>query len=150
MTCKEVMTPNPRSCMSYASPQAAAWIMKEENVALVPVIDEKTLKFAGVVTDRTLIALIAEAGDAQLLHLSDVMIRRPLICKPDDDIRFCERQMKDHQIDRIPVVDDNGFCVGIISQQDLVSQASRAIVARRGRDEAREATSLLSTASLQL
>lgn len=128
MKCKEVMTPNPRFCMSYASPQAAAWIMKEDHVGFVPVIDEKTLKFAGVVTDRKLIELIAEAGDTQVLHLSDVMIRDSVICKPDDDIRFCEQQMKDHQIHHMPVVDEDGFCVGIISQEDLVSKASRGIV----------------------
>jgi CBS domain-containing protein len=122
--------------MSHASAQAAAWIMKEENVRLVPVIDGKTLKFAGIVTDRTLIELIANAGDAQVLHLSDFMIRTPLICRPDDDIRICEQQLKEHQIHGMPVVDDHGFCVGIISQEDLVSKLSLGVIARRTRDQA--------------
>jgi len=120
MKCKHVMTQNPRTCTTAASPQAAARIMKEENVGMVPVVDERTRTLVGVITDRDLsMEVVAEAKNPLLMTVSDIMSKNLIACKPDDDIEVCEQQMKKYQVRRIPVVDASSCCVGIIAQADI-------------------------------
>src|SRR5919204_3871266 len=108
MTCKDVMTANPRTCTTAASLQAAAQIMKEENIGMVPVVDERTRQLVGVVTDRDLsLEVVAEAKNPVALTVADIMSKYPVTCKPDDDVKICEQLMKEHQVRRIPVVDEN-------------------------------------------
>jgi CBS-domain-containing membrane protein len=120
MKCKDVMTSNPRTCTTAASLQAAAQIMKEEDIGIVPVVDERTRKLMGVVTDRDLaMEVAAEVKDPIATTAADVMHSTLITCKPEDDIEICEDLMKEHQLRRIPVVDDKGCCVGIIAQADI-------------------------------
>ena len=126
MTCKDVMTPNPRVCTTVASAQAAAELMREENVGVIPVVDETSKKLVGVITDRDLcLAVVATSKSPQKVVVSDIMSKELVTCKPEEDIRNCEERMKAHQIRRIPVVDDNGRCIGIISQGDLAVRLSQ-------------------------
>ncbi|MGQ0538547.1 MAG: CBS domain-containing protein, partial [Gemmatimonadaceae bacterium] len=38
---------------------------------------------------------------------------------PADDVSAVERVMADRQVRRVVVVDDDGYCVGIVAQADL-------------------------------
>lgn len=120
MKCKDVMTKNPKSASSSASAQQAAQMMKQENIGILPVIDEKTQKLVGVVTDRDLcLGVIASGKNPSEAKLSELMSKNPFTCKPEEDIQKAEQYMKEHHVGRIPVVDQNGACVGIISQADI-------------------------------
>jgi CBS domain-containing protein len=120
MKCKDVMTPNPRTCPTSASLQAAAQIMKEEDVGIVPVIDERSRQLVGLVTDRDLAMEVAgEVKNPVAVTVAEVMSKILIACKPDDDISICEDLMKKYQVRRIPVVDDKGWCIGIIAQADI-------------------------------
>lgn len=120
MQCKDVMTPNPKSVSTSASAQQAAQLMKQENIGILPVVDEKTQKLLGVVTDRDLcLGIIAGGKNANEAKLSELMSKNPFTCKAEDDLLKAEQYMKQHHIGRIPVVDQNGRCVGIISQADI-------------------------------
>jgi CBS domain-containing protein len=120
MTCKEVMTPYPKMCSTGANAQAAARIMQLEDVGVVPVVKEKTQRLVGMVTDRDLcLEVVAKGQNPQQVLVSDCMSAVLITCKPEDDIRDCEEQMKTYQVRRIAVVDEHGCCVGIISQGDL-------------------------------
>lgn len=71
MKCKDVMTKNPKSASSSASAQQATQLMKQENIGILPVIDEKTQKLVGVVTDRDLcLEVIASGKNASEAKLS--------------------------------------------------------------------------------
>jgi CBS-domain-containing membrane protein len=48
----------------------------------------------------------------------------------DDDLESCIAAMEHHQVRRLPVVDDHGHCVGIISQADLALRAKPPAVSR--------------------
>jgi CBS domain-containing protein len=45
-------------------------------------------------------------------------------CGPDDDLRDVEQKMAELQVRRIPIIDANGRCVGIISQADIARAAA--------------------------
>lgn len=60
--------------------------------------------------------------------VGEVMTARPITCKPDDTIEDAATLMHDHDVSRLPVVDDKGALVGIIARGDIV----RALVAGIG------------------
>lgn len=43
----------------------------------------------------------------------------PVSCRDGENIASCEQLMQQHQLRRIPVVDGEGRCIGIVSQADL-------------------------------
>lgn len=120
MKCKDVMTKNPSTCTPSAHAQAAALIMSEEDVGLVPVVDPTSRRLLGVVTDRDLCLDVVAAGrNPQEVKIANSVHSNPITCHADDDIQQCMEHMQHHQVRRIPVVDEEGRCIGIISQKDL-------------------------------
>ena len=127
MKCSQLMTPRPSTCTPQATVQAAALIMSEEDVGIVPVVDADTHRLVGVVTDRDLCLDVVAAGKhPELVRLVAILHEDPITCHLEDQIEVCLRRMKEHQIRRIPIVDDLGVCVGIIAQKDLALQLSEA------------------------
>jgi CBS domain-containing protein len=51
----------------------------------------------------------------------DIMAKRLVCCVPGDTVSRAAQLMEKHQLHRIPVVDDNGRLVGIISQTEVVT-----------------------------
>jgi CBS domain-containing protein len=126
MKCKDVMTKNPKSASSSTSAQQAAQLMKQENIGILPVVEEKTQRLMGVVTDRDLcLGVIAGGKNPSEAKLSELMSKDPFTCKPEDDLQKAEQHMKQHHVGRIPVVDQNGACVGIISQADIALKGTQ-------------------------
>jgi CBS domain-containing protein len=126
MKCKDIMTRNPTTCAATATAQAAALIMSEEDVGVVPVVDEQD-RLMGVVTDRDLcLDVIAGGKNPQEIRIREVLHADLVTCRPEDDIERCLEQMKSHQIRRIPITDEDGRCVGIISQGDIALKVRQA------------------------
>jgi CBS domain-containing protein len=127
MNCKELMTPNPNVCTPSMTSEAAARIMGQENVGVLPIIDGTSKKLIGIVTDRDLcLGVIAKGKRPTEVTVSECMSTHLLTCGPQDDIQYCEQLMKQHQIRRIVVIDEHGCCMGIISQGDLALYIQRA------------------------
>jgi CBS domain-containing protein len=125
MKCRELMTPHPSTCTPQATVQAAALIMSEEDVGIVPIVDPETNRLVGVVTDRDLCLDVVAAGKhPETLRVDSIVHGPPVTCHADDDIALCFRRMEQAQVRRIPIVDDGGLCVGIIAQRDIVLQVA--------------------------
>ena len=61
MKCQEIMTRSPKSIWVSSTAMQAARIMKNDNVGSLPVMDDKTHKLVGMVTDRDLcLGVVAE------------------------------------------------------------------------------------------
>jgi CBS-domain-containing membrane protein len=58
------------------------------------------------------------------------MTRDLVACGPEDTLEDCEALMQKHQIRRIPVVDNQRRCIGIVAQADIARHAPSAIVAK--------------------
>jgi CBS domain-containing protein len=52
--------------------------------------------------------------------VAEVMSRDPITCRPDDTLEAVATSMHEHDVDRLPVIDDGGRVVGIITRGDLV------------------------------
>jgi len=101
--------------------------MRREDVGAVPVInDEQQRQLIGIVTDRDLaIKVVAEARDPNHTLVQDVMTSTIVVCRECEDLSSAIKAMEEHQIRRIPVVDENGRVVGIISQADVAATFAR-------------------------
>ena len=121
MNCREVMTDNPVCCLPSDTVSQAARIMRREDVGPVPVVnDDQHKQLIGIVTDRDLaLKVVAESRDSNNTRVSDVMTSTIIACRESDDASTAIKAMEEHQIRRIPVVDEEGKIVGIISQADV-------------------------------
>jgi len=119
--CRDIMTKNPVCCIASDSASQAAQLMKEHDIGVVPVIaDSETRKLLGIVTDRDLaINVVADARDPARATAESVMSRRVVFCSPEDPWRTALDLMEKYQIRRVPIVDNCGGIVGIISQRDI-------------------------------
>jgi CBS domain-containing protein len=126
-TCSEVMTINPACCLPSDAVSSAAQWMKEENVGSIPVIEsEQTKKLIGIVTDRDLaLRVVADGRDGQSTKVEDVMTHGVVTCNVDDNIQKAVSAMAEHQLRRVPVVDNSYRIVGIISQADVATRVDQ-------------------------
>ena|SRR5215472_14954131 len=121
MKVREVMTPNPVCCVSTDTAQKAAQIMRKANVGSLPVVaDQQSHQLIGIITDRDLCcSIVADGLDPKSTAIEKYVSADPVSCRDGENLDTCVQAMQDHQIRRIPVVDGNGKCVGIVSQADL-------------------------------
>ena len=121
MKVREVMSQNPTCCTPSDSAQSVARIMRDRNVGAVPVIaDQQTHQLIGMVTDRDFCcSIVADGLDPKTTTIERFISANPVSCRDGENIERCERLMQDHQVRRIPVVDQSGSVIGIVSQADL-------------------------------
>lgn len=117
MLVKRVMSKNVVSVSVPGNREKALDLMKKENVSVLPVVKNGTKKLVGLLTRADLIVNPDEEQIAMLM--SDDLVT----VKPSDDIVIAASKMIENDIRRVPVEDDNGDLVGIITSFDLVSQA---------------------------
>ena len=125
MKISEIMSKNPRSVSPDTPVSEAAQLMKEEDVGLVPVVErvggaETRGRLIGVVTDRDIAIRAVAEGRAVDSPVSDVMSGGVKTCSPDDSVEDAMEMMGREQVRRIPIVDERGSLVGVVSQADVV------------------------------
>ena len=125
--CNEVMTKNPVCCLPDDMVAKAAQLMQSENIGSIPVIEnEQTQKLVGIVTDRDLaLKIIAKGQDAKSTKVEAVMTRQVVTCQAEDDIAKALDAMAEHQLRRIPIVDNDNRIVGIIAQADVATRMNQ-------------------------
>jgi len=103
--------------------QEAARLMRENHVGDLLVLDHTkgNRKPVGIVTDRDIVVAIVALGlDPSVLTAGDIM-GPELETAPDDQGVFeTISQMRRAGVRRIPVVNKQGYLVGIISIDDLI------------------------------
>ena len=102
-----------------------AQLMKEEDIGPVLIVDDSNdgKRLVGIVTDRDLaIKVVGEGSDPQNTRVEDVMTESLVTVRASDDVQSAMQAMAQNQLRRIPVVDDNGQLVGIISQADVATR----------------------------
>ena len=125
--CNEVMTKDPVYCLPNDAVARATQLMKKENIGSIPVIEnERTKKLVGIVTDRDLaLKVVADGHDPKVTKVEEVMTREVVTCRPEDDLQKALDAMSEHQLRRIPVVEDGNKLVGIIAQADVATRVNQ-------------------------
>ena len=99
--------------------------------AILVVADPLDPLLEGIVTDRDLCCGVVAAGkNADAVQVADLMTAIPVTCGPEDTLEECEELMQEGQVRRIPVVNNRGRCIGIVSQADIALHAPAAQAAK--------------------
>ena len=122
MNIRDVMTPNPRTVSPNDSIQSAARVMRDEDTGVVPVVDNG--KPVGVITDRDIVVR-AVAEDRELNRpVRDIVTTELVAVHPDMSVQEATELMSEHQVRRLPVIDNNRL-VGIVSIGDIAVKEGR-------------------------
>lgn len=121
----DVMTRDVAVCNPQTEIDYIARMMDERDCGAIPVVDSTdTMQLVGIITDRDLaIQVVAKNQNPEELRALDVMTPNPQSVRPDHSLQECAGLMEHHQVRRMPVVDANGRCCGIISQADFARHA---------------------------
>ena len=122
MNVRDVMTPNPRTVELSNTIQDAARIMREEDTGAVPVVEEG--RVVGMVTDRDIVIRAVADGDFNA-KISDIVSDDVITATPDMSTADAAELMGEHQIRRLPVVDEDENIIGIVSLGDLAVKENR-------------------------
>jgi len=115
---RDAMTSDPRTVTAGSYIAEAARVMKDVDTGIVPIVDGDRL--VGTITDRDIaIRVVAEGRDPQATKVDEVATRELVTIDPDQDLDEALRLMAKHQVRRLPVVEEDGRPVGIISQADV-------------------------------
>jgi CBS domain-containing protein len=117
-TVKDVMTTRVIWVTKDATFREMAAALREHRVSAFPVVDDDR-KVIGVVSEADMLnkeALIDEPG---------VMTTAVVAVRPDDTVEHAAKLMYDRAVKRLPVTDESGRLVGIISRADVLSVFDR-------------------------
>jgi CBS domain-containing protein len=115
---RDVMTENPRSITVDQPVVEAARIMRDEDVGLVPIVEGDRL--VGTVTDRDItVRVVAQERDPGSTTVREVASTDLVTVDPQQELDEALRLMAEHQVRRLPVVEEDGRLVGIVAQADV-------------------------------
>lgn len=111
-----------RDVMSYEHTQIrdassigdAAQLMITEKITHIPVVSEDD-KLTGIVTAWD----ISKAVALNFNKLEEIMTKEVITAWPDDSIELAAQKMKKYNISSLPVIDDTGRVVGIITTDHI-------------------------------
>jgi CBS domain-containing protein len=125
MKANQIMTSQP-VCVTPDTPiQEAARLMKDQNVGMLPVVqNEGSKQLIGVITDRDItIRHVAEGHTSADCPVSEAMTDNVTTATPESDVGEVMAIMGREQVRRIPIVDERGELVGVVAQADVVLHA---------------------------
>lgn len=99
----------------------AVHIMSEKNYGACVVVNDKQEPI-GIVTERDFMRRLLDKNlNANTTPVSQIMSTNLRVAKVDDNVLDWMRQMSNERFRHVPVVDDNGKLINLLSQGDLVS-----------------------------
>lgn len=117
-TAREIMTEGVECAKLDDSLVSIAARMRDGDIGAMPICGDDE-RLVGMITDRDIVVqFIAEGADPSLLTAANFATGTPVVVEADANLEEIERLMSEHQVRRLPVVDD-GRLVGMVSQGDL-------------------------------
>ncbi|MCA8973745.1 MAG: CBS domain-containing protein [Planctomycetes bacterium] len=119
MKIRELMSSYVHTCRPQDSLETAARKMWEHDCGALPVVDADG-RVGAVITDRDICMAAGMSGSALAeLRVADSMSRQLVTCRGDDEVYTALKAMAEHQLHRLPVVDEHDRLCGILSLNDL-------------------------------
>jgi CBS domain-containing protein len=125
MKIQDIMTKDPACVTPGTTVRDVAQLMQREDTGAVPVVESTdSRRLVGMVTDRDIAIRVVAEGRGGDTRVSEVMTgNRLATLNADASVDDVMRRMADEQVRRIPIVDERGALVGIVSQADVVRKA---------------------------
>jgi CBS domain-containing protein len=111
-----------RTVVALASPDdsvdRAARVMRDRRVGCLVVQDGP---HRGIVTDRDLVIRVLARGIDAHAKIGRFVTYDPITVSVHDNVETAARRMQIHGVRRLPLVDDQGEIVGIVTADDLLA-----------------------------
>jgi CBS domain-containing protein len=146
-TVADIMEPDPVTVTPDEDVKSVITILQKHDLPGIPVVDADR-KVVGIITDSDLV-ISDEESDFHLPHYvnimggivflestkhfeerakkafastaSDMMTADPITVRPDEPAEHAARQISESQHNRLPVVDDEGRLVGVVTRVDVLA-----------------------------
>lgn len=90
----------------------------------LPVLDDRK-RLVGMLSDRDVLRAV---GAKRHGKVADFMTRDVVTIQPGEPAHLAAQLMLDHKIGSLPVVDEEGTLIGVITQTDYLELARRALL----------------------
>lgn len=125
MFANQIMSQPVAVCQTSDDLCQAAKLMWELDCGAVPVVDS-TGRAVAMLTDRDIcMAAYTQGKPLRDINVCAVMSRSLVACRPDDTLERVEELMIENQLRRLPVLDEDGRPLGIVSLNDLARAANQ-------------------------
>jgi CBS-domain-containing membrane protein len=134
---RDVMTQNVIKVREDADINEVATLLSENRISGLPVVDSQD-RVIGMITEADVLAMVGMkkghtfkdvirhllgeplSGPKRSKRLRDVMTKPAITASPEADIREIALTLDEKRIKRLPVVDEQGKLIGVISRADIV------------------------------
>jgi len=139
VTAKDIMTSNVIAVCLATPLVETARLMSDENISGVPVISDDH-RVVGVISEKDFLRRMGQDSDSFMSVIAQCLSHRACLALPikektakdimttpamtatmDLNVAGLSRMLKDHNINRLPIVDDDGRLIGIVSRGDIVN-----------------------------
>lgn len=123
MNVRDIMTSPAVTCGPATNLSEVAQLFWEHDCGAVPVV-ERDGQMIGMLTDRDIcIGVATRTRPAWQIAAGEVASGQVHSCQPDDALAVALATMAEHQVRRLPVIDDRGAIVGVLSINDVIAKA---------------------------
>lgn len=121
MLIKDIMTSNPAVVLPTDSVGEAARLMKLHGVGLLPIVENKLYKrLLGVITDRDIVVRCVADQRSTDDAVAEFMTPTPIASTdPLADVSAAVEVMRESDLRRLPVLDEDEIVLGVISRVDV-------------------------------
>ena len=142
LRCRDIMTRDLAVATRDTTLPEIALMMKQEDTGVIPVVEYDTPgngrtdlnpnerkyegrnytrgKLVGLITDRDIVVrAVADNKDCASVRAEDIMSVDIHTANPNDRVVDVISKMGDKQVRRIPITNDNGYLVGMVSMADV-------------------------------
>ena len=126
MHVKELMTHPVVTCQIGDHLDVPARLMWEYDCGVIPAVGSDG-RLEGMITDRDItMAALTKGQRLDQLPVEGAMSKHVLVVHPEESVEGAERLMREGQVRRLPVVDNAGRPVGLVSINDLARLSAKA------------------------
>ncbi len=129
-TAEEIMSPQPQVAYEEMEPLDALTIMVARNFGALPVLNSAG-RLTGIVTEREMLLLFQDIDE--LLSVRRFMSKRVKTAYKDATVRDAVSIMARGGFRRLPVTDETGKVIGVVTASDIVRGMDKEI--RKGNPE---------------
>src|SRR5690349_3147141 len=131
MKVKDIMSTDVACCTPDTHLPEVARMMLDCDCGEIPVLAADSRQPTGVVTDRDIVCrVIAKDRNPLEVPAREAMTSPCVMVRPETSLDDCLDLMEEHQVRRLPVVDEQGELCGIVSQADIARYASKGETAK--------------------
>ncbi|WP_169972993.1 CBS domain-containing protein [Tautonia rosea] len=123
MQIRSVLSGTSRSIITIgrdATVSEAVGVLVRENIGSLPVVDD-TGAMVGIFTERDVLRGLHDQGK-EFCHapIQSVMTPQVVSCSVSESVHDAMGRMSEHRIGQLPVLEDDGSLIGLVSVGDLI------------------------------